>query len=66
MHKEEALLPSWCDHAGPVLIEPEDEDGEGTYRANCLICLSFGPARATHAEALEGLLERSRVQFQNK
>lgn len=57
----EALLPSECDHAGPVLIEPEDEDGEGTYRANCLICLKSGPPRATHADALEVLLERSRV-----
>ena len=66
MHKEEALLPSWCDHAGPVLIEPEDEDGEGTYRANCLICLSFGRPRATHADALEVMLQRSRGHFQNK
>ena len=66
MHKEEALLPSWCDHAGPVLIEPEDEDGEGTYRANCLICLSFGPSRATHADALEVMLQRGRVRFQNE
>ena len=55
----DSLLPSECDHAGPVLIEPEDE--EGTYRANCLTCLAFGPPRATHAAALEGLLERSRV-----
>ena len=60
MHREE-LLPNECDHVGPVLIEPENEDGEGTYRANCLICLAFGPPRATHAEALEVLLERSRV-----
>lgn len=58
MDREE-LLPSACDHAGPVLIEPEDEDG--TYRANCLTCLAFGPPRATHADALEVLLERSRV-----
>lgn len=60
MDREE-LLPGECDHAGPVLIEPEDEDGEGNYRANCLICLAFGPPRATHADALEVLLERSRV-----
>ncbi len=57
----EAPLPSECDHAGPVLIEPQDEDGEGTYRANCLICLAFGPPRATHADALGGLLQRGRV-----
>ena len=62
----EAIPPSECDHAGPVLIEPEDEDGEGTYRANCLICLAFGPRRTTHADALEVLLERSRVRFENK
>ena len=55
------LLPSECDHAGPVLIEPEDEDGDGAYRANCLTCLAFGPPRATHTAALEVLLERSRV-----
>ena len=60
MHREE-LLRSECDHAGPVLIEPEDEDQEGAYRANCLTCLAFGPARATHTDALEALLDRSRV-----
>ena len=49
-----------CDHEGPVLIEPEEGDGEGTYRANCLTCLACGPARPTHGDALDVLLERVR------
>ena len=55
-----APLLDECNHEGPLLIEPEDDE-EDTYRANCLICLAFGPARPTQAKALEVLLERSRV-----
>ena len=43
-----------------MLIEPGDDNGEKTYRASCLTCLSYGPPRVTHGEALEVLLQRAR------
>ena len=56
--KEYVLPRDECDHEGPVIIEPEEDHGEGAYRASCLICLAYGLPRSTHEGALVALLER--------
>ena len=58
--KGEASRLSECDHEGPVIIEPGEDDGKETYRASCLTCLAYGPPRATHEDALDVLLNRVR------
>lgn len=60
--KEYALPSDECDHEGPVIIEPEEDDGEDAYRASCLICLAYGSPRDTHEGELVALLERVREQ----
>ena len=58
--KGEASRLSECNHEGPVIIEPGEDDGKETYRASCLTCLAYGPPRLTHGDALNVLLERAR------
>ena len=58
--KKEAPPLGECGHEGPVLIEPAEVNGRETYRASCLSCLSYGPPRLTHEDALEVLLQQVR------
>ena len=60
--KEQAPSHEECDHEGPVIIEPDDGDPEGAYRASCLVCLAHGSPQDTHEGALSALLERVREQ----
>ena len=48
------ILPSECDHPGPILVDPIKEG----YIARCLLCGTVGPEQETSGEALNALKEQ--------